>query len=130
MFGRVLNVPLDYLSCSSVVLRGIHGKVDTYQTDYSIHSKLRISPYLNVIQSARKKQCLYCNSYVQNLRVRCRLNFEFGTYDVIKCIFIFFNVNKVIQHVNYTCLLFRPLRSLLLWRFLLWRFLLNIQGWN
>ena len=29
---------------------------------------------------ARKKQCVYCNPYVrQNLRVRCSLNFEFGT---------------------------------------------------
>ena len=26
-------------------------------------------------------------------------------YDVIKCIFIFFNVNKVTQPVNYTCIL-------------------------
>ena len=56
---------------------------------------------------ARKKYCVYCSSYVrQNLRVRCSLNFEFGTYDVIKCIFVFFNVNKVTRHVNYTCLLF------------------------
>ena len=27
---------LDYLSCFAVVLRGIHGKVDICQTDYSI----------------------------------------------------------------------------------------------
>ena len=48
-----------------------------------------------------EKQCMYCNSYVrQNLSVRCSFYFEFGKYDVIKCIFIFFNVNKVIQHVN------------------------------
>ena len=50
---------------------------------------------------AWKKQCVYCNSYVrQNLRMRCSLNFEFGTDNVIKYIFIFFNVNKVTQHVN------------------------------
>ena len=53
-----------------------------------------------------KKQCVYCNSYEwENLRVRCSLNYEFGTYNVKKCIFIFFNVNKV-PHVNYTRLLF------------------------
>ena len=53
-----------------------------------------------------EKKCVYCNSYVrQNLRVRCSLNFEFGMCDV-KCIFIFFNVNMLTQHVNYTCLLF------------------------
>ena len=45
MFDRVLNMPLDYLSCSAVVLKGIHGEVDICQTDYSIHSKLRIFPY-------------------------------------------------------------------------------------
>ena len=50
-----------------------------------------------------EKQCMYCNSYVrQNLSVRCSFYFEFGKYDVIKCIFIFFNVNKVTQHVNFT----------------------------
>ena len=39
----------------------------------------------------RKKQCMYCNSYVrQNVRVRGSLNFDFGRYDVIKCIFEFF----------------------------------------
>ena len=47
---------------------------------------------------SQKKQCVYCNSYVrQNLCVRCSLNFEFGTYDVIKCI--------LTQHVNNTCIL-------------------------
>ena len=47
---------------------------------------------------AQKKQCVYCNSYVrQNLCVRRSLNFEFGTYDVIKCI--------LTQHVNNTFIL-------------------------
>ena len=32
-----------------MVLRGIHGKVDICQTDYSIHSKQRLFPYSNVI---------------------------------------------------------------------------------
>ena len=44
MFDRVLIMPLDYLSCFAVVLRGIHGKVDICQTDYIIYSKLRIFP--------------------------------------------------------------------------------------
>ena len=35
-------MPLDYLSCFTVVLRGIHGKFDICRTEYSIHSKLRI----------------------------------------------------------------------------------------
>ena len=52
MFNRVLNMPLDYLSCFSVVLRGIHGKVDICQNDYSIHSKLRIFPYSEVIHGS------------------------------------------------------------------------------
>ena len=42
MFDRVLNMTLDYLSCFAVVLRGIIGKVDICQTDYSIRPKLRI----------------------------------------------------------------------------------------
>ena len=42
----------------------------------------------------------------QNLWMWCSLNFAFGTYDAIKCIFIFSNLNKVTQHVNCTCLLF------------------------
>ena len=71
-----------------------------------------------IIKRSWKKQCMYCNSYVrQNLRVRCSLNFEFGTYDVIKCIFILFNVNKVTQHVNCICLLF-------------WKFLLHTSIFN
>ena len=66
---------------------------------------------------AQRKQCVYRNSCVrQNLCVRCSLNFEFVTYNVIKCIFIFFNVNKVTQHVNNTCILFwNRVFSLPLW---------------
>ena len=52
MFDRVLDMPLDHLNCFSMVLRGIHGKVDICQTDYSIHSKQRIFPYSNVIHGS------------------------------------------------------------------------------
>ena len=45
MFDKVLNIPLDELCCSAVVLRGIHKKVDICQTDHSIHSKQRIFSY-------------------------------------------------------------------------------------
>ena len=46
-------MPLDYLSCFSVVLRGVHWKVDICQTDYySIHSKLRIFPYSEVMHGS------------------------------------------------------------------------------
>ena len=38
-------MPLVYLSCFAVVLRGIHGKVGLSETDHSIHSKLRNYPY-------------------------------------------------------------------------------------
>ena len=56
---------------------------------------------------AWKKQCVDCNSYLQqNVRVQCSLNFKSGTYNVMKCIFIIFNVKKVTQHNNYICLLF------------------------
>ena len=44
MVDRVLNMPLVYLSCFAVVLRGIHGNIDVCQTDYSIQSKLEFSP--------------------------------------------------------------------------------------
>ena len=55
----------------------------------------------------KRKQCVYCNLYVQqNLHVRCSLNFEFGKYVCYKTYFHIFNINKVTQHVNYTCLLF------------------------
>ena len=52
MFDRVLNMPLDYLSCFAMILRGIHRKVDICQTDYSIVSKLRIFPYSKVIHGS------------------------------------------------------------------------------
>ena len=52
MFDKVLDMPLDHLNCFAVVLRGIHGKVDICQTDYSIHSKQRIFPYSNVIHGS------------------------------------------------------------------------------
>ena len=45
MSDRVLIMPLDFINCFAVVVRGIHGKVDICQTEYSIHSKLRILPY-------------------------------------------------------------------------------------
>ena len=41
MLDSVLNIPEDYLSTFAVVIRGIQRKVDIWQTDYSIHSKLR-----------------------------------------------------------------------------------------
>ena len=44
-------MPLNYLSSFTVVLRWIHGKVDICQTDYSIHSKLNIFPYSEVIHA-------------------------------------------------------------------------------
>ena len=49
MFDKVLDMPLDQLNCFAMVLRGVHGKVDIYHTDYSNHSKQRIFPYSNVI---------------------------------------------------------------------------------
>ena len=52
MFDRVLNMPLDYLNCFAVVLRGIHRMVDVCQTDYGIHSKLKISPYSRAIHGS------------------------------------------------------------------------------
>ena len=45
-------MPLDYLSCFVVVLRKIHRKVDIYQTDHSIHSKLRIFPCSDVMHGS------------------------------------------------------------------------------
>ena len=48
MFDRVLNMPLEYLSCFAMVLRGIHDKIDICQTDHSIHSKLRIFSYSEI----------------------------------------------------------------------------------
>ena len=44
-----------------------------------------------IISLCPEKHCVCCNSYMrQNLRLRCSLIFEFGTYEVIKCIFMFF----------------------------------------
>ena len=51
MFDKVLNMPLDYLSCFAVVVRGIR-KAGICQADYSIHSKQRIFPYLEVIHGS------------------------------------------------------------------------------
>ena len=41
-----------YLSCFTMVLRGIHRKVDICQTGYITHSKLRIFPYSEVIHGS------------------------------------------------------------------------------
>ena len=43
---------LDYLSYFAVVLRGIHGNVDIFQTDHSILSKLEFSLYCEVIHES------------------------------------------------------------------------------
>ena len=48
MFEKILNMPLDYLSCFAVVLREIHGNIDICQIDYSIHSKLEFSLILTL----------------------------------------------------------------------------------
>ena len=45
-------MPLDYLGWFAVVLRGMHGKVDICQTDYSIHSKLRTFFYSKIIHGS------------------------------------------------------------------------------
>ena len=60
---------------------------------YSINWLLEILQNNTWSQSLlRKKLRVYCNSYMrQNLRVRCSLNFEFGTFNAMKCIFIFFS---------------------------------------
>ena len=52
MFDKVLDMLLDHSNFFAVVLRGIHRKVDIYQTDYSIHSKQRIFSYSNVIHGS------------------------------------------------------------------------------
>ena len=53
MPDRVLNMPLDYLSCFALVQRGIQENVDICQTDYSIiPCKLRIFPYSEVIHGS------------------------------------------------------------------------------
>ena len=73
MFARVLNMPLDYLSSFAVVLRGIHWKIGICQTDYNIHSKLRIFPYSEVIHGSttfklmKGKQRLKKNDQLINL---------------------------------------------------------------
>ena len=41
-------MPPDYLRWLAVALKGIHGNVDIYQTDFKIHSKLRNFPYSDV----------------------------------------------------------------------------------
>ena len=51
-FDRVLDMPLDYLNCFDVVLKGIHGKVYICQTDYGINSKQSIFPYPNAIHGS------------------------------------------------------------------------------
>ena len=45
-------MPLDYLSCFNMVLRGIDEKVDICATDHSIHFKLRNFPYSEVIHAS------------------------------------------------------------------------------
>ena len=40
MLDRVFDMPLDYLSCFVVALKGHTETLDIYQSDYTIHSKL------------------------------------------------------------------------------------------
>ena len=44
-------MPLDYLSCFAIILRGVHGNVDICQIDYSIPSKFEFSPSLTLNSS-------------------------------------------------------------------------------
>ena len=63
---------------------------------------LKIKSYLVHQSLPGKRQCVYCNSYaLQNLCMLCILHLR-----CYKMYFHIFNVNKVTQHVNYTCLLF------------------------
>ena len=48
MFLRLLHMPLDYLSCFAVVLRGTHRKYDICKTHCGIHTKLNIFSYSEV----------------------------------------------------------------------------------
>ena len=52
MFDSVLNIPLHYLRCFAVVLKGIHGNIDICQTDYSIPSKLDFSSNSEVLHGS------------------------------------------------------------------------------
>ena len=73
MFDRVPNMLLDYLRCFAVVIGGIHGKVDICKNDYSIHAKLRIFPYSEVIHGSttyklmKSKHWLKKNDQLLNL---------------------------------------------------------------
>ena len=44
MFDRVLNMPVDYLSCFAIALRGIHRKVDIWQIDVFVLSFIFLVP--------------------------------------------------------------------------------------
>ena len=91
MFGKVLDMPLDHLNCFAIVLRGIQGKVDICQTDYSIHSKQRILPYSNVIHGS-----------IYNIQAKKRLKRVKGKQSTTKLnvffYFLCFNVPDIKFH--------------------------------
>ena len=82
MFDRILNMPLDYFSCLVLVLRWMLGKFDICQTDYSVHSNLKISLYSEVINGSttfklmEDQQTLKKNDQLLSLMVLFFLSFS------------------------------------------------------
>ena len=81
---------LDYLNCFAVVLRGIQRMVDVCQTDYGIHSKLRIFPCSNVIHGSttfkltKGQQSLNKNDRLLNLKLMILFFLSFSSFQCNK----------------------------------------------
>ena len=67
MFGMVLNMPLDYLSCFDVVLREI---LRICQNEYSIYSKISIFP---LFRSHKRKYNIQANKTLTKVKAKWQL---------------------------------------------------------
>ena len=101
MYDRVLNTPVDYLSCFAVVLKGIHSNVDKCQTDYSIPSKSTIFPLL-------WSQKWKCNNQANHGLTKGKEKWSTIQFDVFVLSFtFFFPVSQTVRcHKQKWCMLF------------------------
>ena len=75
----------------------IHGKVDICQTDYSIHSKLRIFPYSEVINRSKHSRKMKRKDLRKMITIK---------FDVFVLSFPFSNVPDNKYHKHKWCMLF------------------------
>ena len=85
-------MPLDYLSCFAVVLRRIYGNIDICQTNYTIPSALKFSPYSEV-------QWKY-NIQVNERLTKVKEKWSTIQFDVLYSFIFFIPMSQTISVIN------------------------------